>query len=330
MAWKQTGQLSLADALLNQHSALTELDDLHDLIDWQRIEHLLRHVHSAASGETSYHPVLMFKVLLLQKLYTLSDPAMEKQLVRDLLFKRFVGLSLTDTTPDHSTIWRYHKHLGELNLIDQLFAEVFHQLKAQHIIIKTGSVSIIDASIVEAKNKTKKTGNNGNNTQDPEAAYTSKKDSQGKLKTTYGYKMHLNVDEDGFIKQSQATPANVHDSNCLNDLLTGDETAVYADSAYKSQKHDELLSQAKINNQIHEKGYRNRPLTETQKRLNSQKSQTRNTVERVFAHLKKHYGMSKARHLGLMQFNTSTLLAAIAHNLKTAVSMQRKYGRSTA
>ncbi|BFN02773.1 hypothetical protein MOXK23_22530 (plasmid) [Moraxella sp. K23] len=56
----------------------------------------------------------MFKILLLQKLYNLSDPAMEKQLARDLLFRRFVGLSLTDNVPDHSTIWRYHKHLGEL------------------------------------------------------------------------------------------------------------------------------------------------------------------------------------------------------------------------
>ena len=103
MAWKQTGQLSLADSLINAHKAIEELDELHNLIDWQTIEQTLRHVHSSERGESAFHPVIMFKVLLLQKLYNLSDPAMEKQLARDLLFRRFVGLSLTDDVPDHST-----------------------------------------------------------------------------------------------------------------------------------------------------------------------------------------------------------------------------------
>ncbi len=195
MAWKQTGQLSLADSLINAHKAIEELDELHNLIDWQTIEQTLRHVHSSERGESAFHPVIMFKVLLLQKLYNLSDPAMEKQLARDLLFRRFVGLSLTDDVPDHSTIWRYHKHLGELRLIEPLFNQINEQLAQQNIFIKAGSVSIIDASIVEAKNKRPKKGKHTDNTQDNEAAYVSKKDSTGKVKTTYGFKIHLNCDE---------------------------------------------------------------------------------------------------------------------------------------
>ncbi len=105
MAWKQTGQLNLADSLVNHHKAIEELDELHNLINWQTIEHTLRHVHNSDRGESAFHPVIMFKVLLLQKLYGLSDSAMEKQLARDLLFRRFVGLSFTDNVPDHSTIW---------------------------------------------------------------------------------------------------------------------------------------------------------------------------------------------------------------------------------
>mgnify|MGYP006911821008 CR=1 FL=1 len=69
MAWKQTGQLSLADSLINAHKAIEELDELHNLIDWQTIEQTLRHVHSSERGESAFHPVIMFKVLLLQKLY---------------------------------------------------------------------------------------------------------------------------------------------------------------------------------------------------------------------------------------------------------------------
>ena len=328
MAWKQTGQLSLADSLINAHKAIEELDELHNLIDWQTIEQTLRHVHSSERGESAFHPVIMFKVLLLQKLYNLSDPAMEKQLARDLLFRRFVGLSLTDDVPDHSTIWRYHKHLGELRLIEPLFNRINEQLAQQNIFIKAGSVSIIDASIVEAKNKRPKKGKHTDNTQDNEAAYVSKKDSTGKVKTTYGFKIHLNCDEDSFVKKFETTPANVHDSQCFTTLLTDDESAVYADSAYKSQAHDDYLAEHEppIKNHIHDRAWRNTPLTEQQKRNNTQKSQTRNTVERVFGHFKLHYGMSKARHLGLMQFHTSTLLASMVHNLKTALSLKRKYG----
>ena len=219
----------------------------------------------------------MFKILLLQKLYNLSDPAMEKQLARDLLFRRFVGLSLTDKVPDHSTIWRYHKHLGELGITESLFDQINDQLAQQNIIIKAGSVSIIDASIVEAKNKRPKKGKHTNNTQDNEAAYVSKKDSTGRLKTIYGYKIHLNCDEDSFVKKVETTAANVHDSQCFTTLLTGDESAVYADSAYKSQAHDDYLAEHEppIENHIHDRAWRNTPLTEQQKLTNTQKSQTR-------------------------------------------------------
>lgn len=312
MVWKQTGQLGLADALATHHESLEELDDLHDLIDWKRIEHLLRHVHSATKGEPAWHPVIMFKVLLLQKIYSLSDPKMEKQLARDLLFRRFAGLSLTDDTPDHSTIWRFHKKLAGEQLADKLFNEIFTQLEQQNIIIKQGSVSIIDASVVEAKNqrpkKDKNHPDNDINTQDKDASYNVKKDTNGKMKTTYGFKIHANSDEDGFVKKIQTTTGSTHDSQVFEQLLTNKESAVYADSAYKSQAHDELLKQKGIHNQIHERAYRNKSLTKVQKRNNTQKSQTRNTVERVFGHFKLHYGMTKARHLGLVQFHTNTVL----------------------
>jgi IS5 family transposase len=49
----------------------------------------------------------MFKALLLKSWYTLSDPALEKQLSCDLLFCRFIGLSI----PDHSPLWRLRQLL---------------------------------------------------------------------------------------------------------------------------------------------------------------------------------------------------------------------------
>jgi hypothetical protein len=49
----------------------------------------------------------------------------------------------------------------------------------------------------------------GNNTQDSEAGYNVKTAADGKRKTTYGFKAHANVDEDGFVKKMTFTLGNV-------------------------------------------------------------------------------------------------------------------------
>ncbi len=58
---------------------------------------------------------------------------------------------------------------------------------------------------LKLKNKRPKKGKHTDNTQDNEAAYVSKKDSTGKVKTTYGFKIHLNCDEDSFVKKVETT-----------------------------------------------------------------------------------------------------------------------------
>jgi len=111
MAWKNLKQLSLADALVSTHSALEELDDVHNLLNWSRLENLLSQTHTKRRGEKAWPPLMMFKALLLQAWYGLSDPGLEKQLARDLLFRRFVDLSLSESVPDHSTFWRFRNLL---------------------------------------------------------------------------------------------------------------------------------------------------------------------------------------------------------------------------
>ena len=152
MAWKNLSQTSLADNLIHQHQAITELDELNKLIDWKAIERLMKNLHNKNAGEKAWPPLMMFKVLRLQSFYNLSDPACEKQLARDLLFRRFVNLSLSSPVPDHSTIWRFRNHLNESGLMTKLLNNVNYQLNKQGIIIKTGEASIVDASVVQAKN----------------------------------------------------------------------------------------------------------------------------------------------------------------------------------
>jgi IS5 family transposase len=122
----------------------------------------------------------MFKALLLQSWYSLSDPKLERLLVRDLLFRRFVGLSLGDSVPDHSSIWRFRQLLEKQGLMDSLLAEINRQLSIQGVYILAGEISIIDkvngvaresalgyASVIQAQRNRPNKDKDGNNTQDP-------------------------------------------------------------------------------------------------------------------------------------------------------------------
>ena len=323
MAWKNLKQLSLADHLTSEHEALTELDDINELMDWQAIEHLLGDIHPKCCGNTAWPPVFMFKALLLQSWYSLSDSKLERLLVRDLLFRRFVGLSLAGSVPDHSSIWRFRQLLEKQGLMASLLAEINRQLSIQGLYIRAGEISIIDASVIQAQRNRPNKDKDGNNTQDPEADWNVKQGSDGKRKSTYGFKAHANVDEDGFIKATAFTAGNVHDSNNFTDLLSGKESEVYVDSAYKSKKHDDWLEDHHIDNKVVERAYRNTPLTPEQRKRNQRNSGTRCTVERVFGVLKLHYGMGQARYLGLARNLIRFAGMCLAYNLRRGANIKK-------
>lgn len=324
MAWKNTKQLSLADALASQHKAITALDDVHALIDWERIEGMLSCIHANKKGEQAWPPLLMFKSMLLQSWYNLSDPKLEEQLARDLLFRRFVGLSLADSVPDHSTLWRFRNNPSVVNLQSAILAEINEQLAKKSLYIKAGAISIVDASVIQAQRNRPNKDKSGNNTQDPEADYNVKTASDGKRKTTYGFKAHVNVDEDGFVKAMEFTAGNVHDSQVFTELLSGDEEKVFADSAYASEKTNAWLAQKNIANGVLERAYRNKPLTDAQKQRNKLLSRTRYIIERFFGVTKLHYGMGKARYLGLTRNKMRVAIICIAHNIKRGMFLQRE------
>jgi len=259
--------------------------------------------------------------LLLQSWYSLSDPKLERLLVRDLLFRRFVGLSLAGSVPDHSSIWRFRQLLEKQGLIASLLAEINRQLSIQGLYIRAGEISIIDASVIQAQRN--RPNKDVNNTQDPEASWNVKQGSDGKRKSTYGFKAHANVDEDGFIKATAFTAGNVHDSNHFTDLLSGKESEVYTDSAYRSKKHDDWLEKHYVNNKVVDRAYRNTPLTPEQKKKNQRNSGTRCTVEQVFGVRKLHYGMGKARYLGLARNRIRFGVMCLAYNLRRGANIKK-------
>src|SRR6478672_7106082 len=241
MAVKSTGQFSFVDALAPQVvSGGGRLDRLHGLVKWYRFEKLLAPLRSDGAGRPAYPPLQMFKVLLLQSLYGLSDAEMEEALGDRLSFRRFCGLALTDAVPDHSTICRFRNLLVERGLLEKLFAELDRQLENAGVILKRGTM--LDATVIETA--AARPGGEDRPSSDPDARFTRRKGKQG---SSFGYKAHVGVDEgSGLIRSVVTTPANVNDTVPADLLIRGDEKAVLADGAYHTHAREAALKAAGI------------------------------------------------------------------------------------
>src|SRR5258708_20509185 len=150
MAVKQTGQPSFAEALLAKGAGSNAaLDRLVGLVKWYRFEKLLGHLRNEEGpGRPGYAVLVLFRALLLQSLYGLSDRELEEALGDRLSFKRFAGLSLEDTAPDHTVLNRFRNQLHAQNILEKLFAELDRQLENAGLILKRGTM--LDATLIQA------------------------------------------------------------------------------------------------------------------------------------------------------------------------------------
>ena len=227
MAVKRTGQASFVEALLPKGSGgNAQLGRLTDLVKWYRFENLLAHLRDEEGpGRPGYAVLVLFRALLLQSLYGLSDRELEDALNDRLSFKRFIGLSLEDAAPDHTVLNRFRNRLIEEGLLEKLFAELDRQLENAGVILKRGTM--LDATLIEAVSTPPKENRPSH---DPDARFVKR---QGKSGSTFGYKAHVGVDEgSGLIRSVITTPANVNDTTPADELIRGDECAVWADAAY--------------------------------------------------------------------------------------------------
>lgn len=311
------------------HPILHGLDDTEALLDWNKIEDLLSPIYSSKTGCPSYPLLTLFRGLLLGIWYHLSDVQLGQSLFRDLLFRKFCHLELNGNVPDASTLGRFRTELVKHDLWDPLLAEVNAQLEVQNIIMTQGRINIIDATPVEAARSGSGNGSNGQPKKDPEAGWHVKNDRRGRRKSTYGFSVHTAVDEDGFIHRQSVTSGEVHDSQERDTLLLGNESELYADSAYSSKETRKKLKKYGIIDRVQRKGYRNHPLSEVDKIRNKLIGTTRSGGERPFATYKQHYGMARTRLLGLAKNTTLFGLAAIAANIRKGASFLGLYGVTT-
>ena len=201
-----------------------------------------------------------------------------------------MGIDLgREPAPDETTICKF-RHLLEANgLGEAIFQKVGEHLKGRGLRVSGGT--IVDATLINAPSSTK----NRAKKRDPEMRQT-KKGNQW----YFGMKAHIGVDARTKLIHSVATtPANVHDSQVLTELLHGEEREVWGDSAYQGQGKAirEVAPQAR--EFIQEKAVRHRPLSEAQRARNRLQSKIRAKVEHPFHIMKRVFGFTHVRYRGL-------------------------------
>lgn len=218
------GQSSFADALV-RCGGNPRLERIAGLLDWTELSQAMSDIYGAGRGRPSYAPILLFRILLLQGWYDLSDPMMEEALGDRLSFRRFCGLGLEERVPDHSTISRFRTLLAECGLAQTLFALVERQLDTRGVMVKTGT--LIDATLIDAAAAEPHRQKGGGRSQaDPDARWMKRPDGGAR----FGYKLHIAVDHgSNIVRRAILTPANVADVDKGHELVIGDERAVYAD-----------------------------------------------------------------------------------------------------
>jgi len=332
MVMKQHGLFDEAERLQKLSKLGDSLEKLNKYIDWESFRKCLtkslKTEAKGPGGRPPYDYVMMFKVLILQRMYNISDEQCEYQVNDRLSFQRFLGLSLGDTVPDAKTIWNFREELNQANMLDTIFYGFVKQLEAKGIITRSGS--IIDATFVEVprqnntkeENKQIKQGcipqewENEENRhkreqKDVDARWTTKNKQR-----YYGYKNHIKIDKKSkIIIKYKTTSAEVHDSQELKNLIEARKDKIlYGDSAYTGKEVQKCIPKTVLN-RINEKGYRNRPLTKTQKSNNKHKSKIRARVEHVFAAIN-NLGEILIRTIGIKRAEMQIGLMNLTYNFR--------------
>lgn len=313
VAVKRTGEPGFIESWLAPGTgANAQLDRLHGLVKWYRFEKLIARLRDEAGrGRPGYPPLVLFKALLLQSLYGLSDRDLEEALGDRLSFRRFVGLTLEETVPDHTVLNRFRNQLISEGLLEKLFAELDRQLDNAGLILRRGTM--LDATLIETAAARWPKGDE-DEAVDPDAGLTSRK---GKPGTTYGYKAHVGVDQgSGLVRRVITTAANVNDTVPADDLIVGDERIVWADAAYDTRARRAAIKARGAKARITRRPHWQRPLTPRLKRYNRLIAPHRAAVETTFATWKRRMRFTAIRYVGLTKASAQVLLVAMAFNLR--------------
>ena len=310
------------------------LEQLNAIVNWliflPILERSIPREPQTKGGRPPFETLLMFKILVIKRLYNLSLDQTEYQINCRLDFMRFLGLDLGSTVPDAKTIWLYEEALSKSESGKELFDRFFEEIRKAGYITREGS--IVDASFMEAprrrntkeQRETLKQGEIPKEWDDPEhpqklmqrdtdATWTKKGNE-----AHFGYKDHVKVDLDSkLITDYTVTTASTSDVKGAEGLFDENDKVAYGDAAYPSLELPEG-----VENMISEKGNRNHPLTEEQKENNHKKAKKRCRIEHVFAGMVQMVGGTtiRCKNDSRATFNISML--NLLYNMRRVVSLE--------
>lgn len=287
------------------------LDDMNTIIPWSDLVGAIEPFYPKPKG-AGRRPIgieRMLRIYFLQHWFNLSDPAAEEAIYDSRAMRHFAGIDLgNEPAPDETTICKFRHLMEKHNLGDQLFHLVNDYLKKNGMKVNRGT--IVDATIINAPSSTK----NKDRQRDPDMHQTRKGNQW-----YFGMKAHIGVDSQSKLIHSViATAANVHDSVVIGDLLHGEETRVWGDSAYTGKKLAIHSVAPNAKDFTNKKGSRYRKLTDKERSANRYKSKTRARVEHLFGIMKGRFGFTKVRYKGLSKNAHHLFVSSALTNLVVA------------
>ncbi len=334
--YKTKGEKGLFDEqfTIERLSAIgNPLEKISNIIDFELFRNtleskLLNTEKKNNAGAKPFDVVMMFKIMILQRYYGLGDTQVEYQIIDRLSFKKFLGLESGDKVPDEKTVWLFRENLTNSGVIELLFNQFIKFLEDNNLIFNEGK--LVDASFTIAprqrntreENEKIKKGEgkdlwidkpNKKKHKDIDARWTKKNGEK-----YYGYKNHAKVDSKSkFINTFLVTDASVHDSQALDKLLDKSDKgqSLYADSAYTGEKQEKVIRKYRLKNEVHEKGYKGKPLTDKQKAKNNLKSKIRARVEHVFGFMEQSMNGLALKSVGIVRATGIIGLINLTYNL---------------
>lgn len=302
-------QMTLATRGFEQHGRSTRkaafLARMDGLMPWAEFCALIEpHYPKAGNGRPPKDLELMLRMYCIANWFNLADEACEEALYDTPVFREFCGVDLgREGVPDATTLLGFRHLLEAHDLGAAMFARVGELLIANGMRLSGGT--IVDATLIAAPPSTK----NQDKARDPEMHQTRKGNQWH-----FGMKLHIGADsQTGLVHSASVTAANVHDSHEVPNLLHGNETRFYGDSAYRGKQQRERLKEIapKAKDFTNQRAYRNCPLTDVEKQTNRRKSAVRSKVEHPFLTVKRLWGFAKVRYRGLAK-NANRAFAMLA------------------
>ena len=349
MGYKKMDQsLGFADfalaSSLKHNRSLKNMEKLNEAINWSRVEEILMNHYSvgtSSEGADAYPPLLLFKCLLLQKWFRInSDPELENQINDRLSFKKFLSLSFSKPSPDHSTFSRFRRRLPK-ETMDQINTEILRQFELQGLTINEGIA--IDARLVQSasrpisndqikelrekrntpEGKLDKNGKPLKFSRDLESDWVVQNE-----KPHYGIKEHASVDiNHGFILASTITPASVNDTNYLPYCTVYSRHTkqpiekVYADKGYAGKPNRDFLHINNIDDGIMRKDSTTAKLTSYEKERNKKISKVRYIVEQYFGISHLHDRAKRARFTTITKNKFDCWFRQTAYNISRGLKI---------